>query len=83
MIEQTEDYKTNITKLHDRADRGFRIKLIKPTSQNFMIEQTEDYKTNITKMIERLIKPTSQNFMIEQTQTFRGRTYKTNITKLH
>ena len=22
MIEQTEDYKTNITKLHDRADRG-------------------------------------------------------------
>ena len=43
MIEQTEDYKTNITKLHDRADRGFRIiKLIKPTSHNFMIEQTED-----------------------------------------
>ena len=22
MIEQTEDYKTNIIKLHDRADRG-------------------------------------------------------------
>ena len=43
MIEQTEDYKTNIAKLHDRADRGFRIiKLIKRTSQNFMIEQTED-----------------------------------------
>ena len=36
MIEQTEDYKTNITKLHDRADRGFRIiKTYKrPTSQN-------------------------------------------------
>ena len=67
MIEQTEDYKTNITKLHDRADRGFRIiKLIKPTSQNFMVEQTEDYKT------------TSQNFMVEQTED-----YKTNITKLH
>ena len=43
MIEQTEDYKTNITKLYDRADTGFRIiKLIKPTSQNFMIEQTQD-----------------------------------------
>ena len=54
MIEQTEDYKTNITKLHDRADRGFRIiKLIKPTSQKFMIEQTEDYKTNITKLHDR------------------------------
>ena len=54
MIEQTEDYKTNITKLHDRADTGFRIiKLIKPTSQNFMIEQTEDYKTNITKLHDR------------------------------
>ena len=45
MIEQTEYYKTNITKLHDRA--------IKPTSQNFMIEQTEYYKTNITKLHER------------------------------
>ena len=54
MIEQTEDYKTNITKHHDRAGRGFRIiKLIKPTSQNFMIEQTEDYKTNITKHHDR------------------------------
>ena len=43
MIEQTEDYKTNITKLHDRADTGFRIiKLIKPKSQNIMIEQTQD-----------------------------------------
>ena len=54
MIEQTEDYETNITKLHDRADTGFRItKLIKPTSQNFMVEQTEDYKTNITKLHDR------------------------------
>ena len=51
MVEQTEDYKTNITKHHDRADTGFRIiKLTKPTSQNFMVEQTEYYKTNITKL---------------------------------
>ena len=48
MIEQTEDYKTNITKLHGRADR----RIIKPTSQNFMVEQTEYYKTNITKLHE-------------------------------
>ena len=54
MIEQTEDYKTNITKLHKRADRWIRIiKLIKPTSQNFMMEQTEGYKTNITKLHDR------------------------------
>ena len=39
MIEQTEDYKTNITKLHDRADTGFRI--------------TKLIKTNITKHHDR------------------------------
>ena len=39
MIEQTEDYKTNITKLHDRADTW--------------IQNNKTYKTNITKLHDR------------------------------